>query len=117
MKCVNDSEGKKEGSCNLFGQELTLSSLSLDTSDTIATGIADNQMQMSCIPSYYIQVIEEPIEFCDHKELARKVIDSVSGSSSETYEKTTAKHGDKTFYKFHKRLGRCPEQVLRCVCI
>ena len=109
FKDVDDSEGKQEGSCILTGQGLTLSSLSLDSSVTIA----DNQLQAGCIPSYYIQVIEEPTEFYDQS--ARKAVDSVSGSSSEAYEKTITKHGDKTFYKFHKRLSRCPEQVLRCV--
>ena len=114
-ECMNDSNGKKEDNCELTGQELTLSSLSLDTASTMAT-TADCGQTQQYYPSYYIQVIEEPVEFYDSKDLARKVVDSTnscSGSSSEAYEKTTTKHGDKMFYKFHKRLGRCPEQVLR----
>ena len=113
MKFTGDSEDKKEGSCDLT---LTLSSLSLDTSDSMTTTIGHKQMDH--IPPYYIQVIEEPVEFHDSKEFSRKVVDSVSdysSSSSEAYEKTATKHGDKIFYKFHKRLSRCPEQVLRCV--
>lgn len=34
-------------------------------------------------------------------------------SGLEIYEKTVAKHGDRTFHKFQKTLARCPEQVLR----
>ena len=118
MRFTDNSDGKKEGSCDLTGQELTLSSLSLDTSDNIATGNGHDQIQTGCIPPYYIRVIEEPAEFHDSKEFARKAVGSVDNcgsSSSEAYEKTTAKHGDRIFYKFHKRLSRCPEQVLRCV--
>ena len=113
-ECRNDSESKKEDACDLTEQELTLSSLSLDTTSTIATTADHGQSYPSC----YIQVIEEPVGFYDSKELARKAVDSTSnciGSSSEAYEKTTTKHGDKTFYKFHKRLSRCPEQILRYV--
>lgn len=106
-------DNNEEGSCDSTGQELTLSSLSLDTSDSMAIG--HNQIQTGCIPPYYIQVIEEPAELHDSKEFLRKAIDSVNNSSSEAYEKTTTKHGDKIFYKFHKRLSRCPQQVLRCV--
>jgi len=77
-------------------------------------------LSSSYIPSYYIRVIEEPNDQLmthDHidKELARRVDGAMgnSDSSSEVYEKTLAKHGDKTFYKFHKRIARCPEQILR----
>ena len=35
------------------------------------------------------------------------------GSDSENYEKTVAKHGDRTFEKFKKYLSLCPNQVLR----
>ena len=115
-ECTNDSEDKKEDTCDLTGQELTLSNLSLDTTSTMATTVDHGHTQY--YPSCYIQVIEEPVEFYDSKELARKAVDSTSncsGSSAEAYEKTTTKHGDKTFYKFHKRLSRCPEQILRYV--
>ena len=37
----------------------------------------------------------------------------VSNGGSEAYEKTVAKHGDRTFQKFIKALSRCPNQVLR----
>ena len=72
----------------------------------------------SCIPSHYIHVIEEPDDQLgahNDKELARRVDGAIgnSDSSSEAYEKTSTKHGDKTFYKFHKRIARCPEQILR----
>ena len=107
---------KNEDASNLTGQELMLSSLSLDGTGSMATTVIDHS-QTPCFPSWYIQVIEEPLEFHDSKELVRKAVDSVNNcsSSSEVYEKTTTKHGDKTFYKFHKRLSRCPEQVLRYV--
>ena len=110
-----DNDDKKEGVCDSIGQELTLSGLSLDTSDGMATTIGHNQIQMGYSPPYYIQVIEEPAEFHDSEEFSSKAIDSVNNSSSEAYEKTSTKHGDKIFYKFHKRLSRCPQQVLRCV--
>ena len=35
------------------------------------------------------------------------------GSGNERYEKTVAKHGDRLFEKFKKRLSLCPNQVLR----
>ena len=35
------------------------------------------------------------------------------GGGGERYEKTVAKHGDKTFQKFKKALSLCPSQVLR----
>ena len=115
LKFTDNNDGKKEGRCDSTGPELTLSSLSLDTSDSMATTIGHNQIQTGCTPPYYIQVIEEPVDFHDSKEFSRKAVDSVNNSSSEAYEKTTTKHGDKMFYKFHKRLSRCPQQVLRCV--
>ena len=47
-----------------------------------------------------------------------------TGSGSEKYEKMVAKHGDRTFQKFKKKLSLCPEQILRfaayyvhCVCL
>eukprot|EP01135_Chromosphaera_perkinsii_P002460 Nk52_evm66s223 gene=Nk52_evmTU66s223 len=43
--------------------------------------------------------------------------DGVMGSGEEWvdegYEKTDVKHGDRAFYKYHKRLQRAPEQILR----
>jgi len=109
VKHFSDSDSKKEERC-----DLTLSSLSLD----MPSAVNYDQTKIPCIPSHYVQVIEEPMEYHDCKELAKKIVSSVSncGSSSvEAYEKTITKHGDKMFYKFHKRLGRCPEQVLRYV--
>ena len=35
------------------------------------------------------------------------------GSGCEAYEKTVARHGDRAFHKFKKRLSLCPNQVLR----
>lgn len=99
--------------------KLTLSSLSLNTANN-QSSIDYDQTHIPWIPSHYIQVIEEPMGYHDSKELPKKTVDSVSscGSfSSEAYEKTTTKHGDKMFYKFHKRLSRCPEQILRCVSV
>ena len=32
----------------------------------------------------------------------------------EAYEKGLARHGDKTFQKFHKQLSKVPQQILRC---
>lgn len=121
FKFTGDIENEKEDKCDSTEQEvLTLSNLSLDTTpNSTATAVNHHQTQMACIQSQYVQVIEEPTECHGSEELATKVVGLVvsnSGSaSSEAYEKSTAKHGDKTFYKFHKRLSRCPEQVLRCV--
>lgn len=115
LEDTSDS-GSKRDTYDLTEQELTLSSLSLDNTSTMASVVERDQTEPPCFPSYYIQVIEEPVEFHDSKELAKKAGDSIincGSSSSETYEKTITKHGDKIFYKFHKRLSRCPEQVLR----
>ena len=37
------------------------------------------------------------------------------GGAGESYEKTAARHGDRTFSKFQKRISLCPEQILRYV--
>ena len=87
----------------------------------VETGQAEQLSTSSFIPSHYIQVIEEPdghklVPHSD-EELAGRVYSAMGhgDTSSELYEKTLTKHGDKTFYKFHKRISRCPEQVLRSV--
>ena len=36
-------------------------------------------------------------------------------SGGEVYEKSVAKHGDKTFQKFYKYLSKCPQQILRYI--
>ena len=112
---VDDGDVKKD-CCDTTGQEeVTLSSLSLDTDNSM---VAYDQTQAAFIPSHYIRVIEEPMEWHSDKKLGRKSVGPITNcasTSTEAYEKATAKHGDKTFYKFHKRLSRCPEQVLRCV--
>ena len=36
-----------------------------------------------------------------------------ANDGGEVYEKGVAKHGDKTFQKFHKQLSKCPQQILR----
>ena len=33
----------------------------------------------------------------------------------EKYEKAVARHGDRTFLKFHKELSKCPQQIIRQV--
>ena len=38
---------------------------------------------------------------------------AVSNSEGEVYEKGVARHGDKTFQKFHKQLLKFPQQILR----
>jgi len=82
-----------------------------------AAAKAEQLSTSSSIPSYYIRAIEEPDEqlLAHDKELARRADGAMGNSdhSSEIYEKTLAKHRDKTFYKFHKRIARCPEQILR----
>uniref|UniRef100_A0A131Y5N9 Putative programmed cell death protein n=1 Tax=Ixodes ricinus TaxID=34613 RepID=A0A131Y5N9_IXORI len=87
----------------------------------------------STFRSYYVGVIEEDRDsegdfaadshvekLLQNYELedgsASKKISKGQGSSSyaqETYEKASISHGDQTFYKFHKRLQRCPEQLIR----
>ena len=38
-----------------------------------------------------------------------------ASSGGEIYEKSVARHGDKTFQKFYKQLSKCPQQILRYV--
>ena len=38
-----------------------------------------------------------------------------ASAGGEVYEKGVARHGDKTFQKFHKHLSRFPQQILRYV--
>ena len=78
----------------------------------------------------YINVFEEP----DHKSPSltkheKKLIEQYklhsdiptlddepsgrAGGGGEGFEKTKIKHGDKTFYKFQKRIAVCPQQCLR----
>ncbi|CAG5125104.1 unnamed protein product [Candidula unifasciata] len=83
---------------------------------------------------YYLSVVDEPAakveEVNDHvshlirnyeksegKQLHTMISDrptsKAKDSSSEFYEKTELKHGDRIFYKFMKRLQRCPQQCIR----
>lgn len=86
-------------------------------------------------PPAYLSVIEEPSELSLGKDIhharillkkyqsendlelceANKVSVSCRGKASggEGYEKAAAKHGDRAFQKFHKRLGKCPQQLIR----
>ncbi|CAN7998920.1 unnamed protein product [Ixodes hexagonus] len=88
---------------------------------------------VSAFRSYYVSVVEEDRisqedstadshikELLQNYELddgcASKTISRGQGSSSyaqENYEKASISHGDQTFYKFHKRLQCCPEQLIR----
>ncbi|XP_035695876.1 programmed cell death protein 2-like isoform X1 [Branchiostoma floridae] len=83
--------------------------------------------------AYYISVFEEPtnlmVDCDDHvKRLMTDyqqkegvnlsaMEDSVTSAGKkgggESYEKSTARHGDKIFQKFAKRVSLCPEQILR----
>ena len=38
-----------------------------------------------------------------------------ASSGGEIYEKSVARHGDRTFQKFYKQLSKCPQQILRYV--
>ncbi|XP_059139950.1 programmed cell death protein 2-like isoform X2 [Physella acuta] len=83
--------------------------------------------------AYYLNVIDEPrnTSFNDeHVENLIRTYEKNEGKplgsllsdkpntgkgkvSTESYEKTELKHGDKIFHKFLKRLQRCPEQIIR----
>ncbi len=84
-------------------------------------------------PPAYLSVIEEPSELSLGKDIhhahillkkyqaenglelceGKKVLCKGKASGEEGYEKAAAKHGDKAFQKFHKRLGKCPQQLIR----
>ena len=91
-------------------------------------------------PPSYVRVIEEPSEdahtatkvkelleryrrendttvndFSDFSLKSKKGqtrLDSRAGGG-EVYEKSVARHGNKTFQKFHKQLSKCPQQIMR----
>lgn len=84
------------------------------------SGHKDNQQAEKLLQKYRLQNQEnEPTDYLEkshsYNSQARSLQD---GSTSEWtggdgYEKTVAKHGDKTFEKFKKALSRCPNQILR----
>lgn len=62
--------------------------------------------------------MENDPSFEDFKKQKKKHRSLAGGSGSgrgggEKYEKSMAKHGDRTFQKFKKKLSLCPSQVLR----
>ncbi|XP_064480765.1 programmed cell death protein 2-like [Ornithodoros turicata] len=83
--------------------------------------------------SYYIEVVEEPgsdqSELDSHVHSLLQQYQCTEGSvftkssneaaekrvnyAEEHYEKTNIRHGDEVFYKFHKRLRRHPDQLIR----
>ncbi|XP_038052461.1 programmed cell death protein 2-like [Patiria miniata] len=54
----------------------------------------------------------EGVDLLEWQEEHLQMMSKVS-SCEESYEKTSAKHGDKVFQRFAKRLQLCPEQCIR----
>ncbi|XP_054444978.1 programmed cell death protein 2-like [Pteronotus mesoamericanus] len=80
--------------------------------------------------SYYICVVDEDdyrdVVSLDHAhcllreyqqregiDMEQLLSQSLSSDGNEKYEKTIIRSGDKTFYKFMKRIAACQEQILR----
>lgn len=96
-------------------------------------GALEGLVKATSFRSYYISVVEEERRFTGDsttdshiKELLESYESNdgtVSKSPSkgqgncsyaqEIYEKASISHGDQTFYKFHKRLQYCPQQLVR----
>lgn len=77
---------------------------------------SDMQKAADLLHQYKLESRENfEVLFSSSKRSSRKTGDDkrCQGSGSEVYEKTLAKHGDRTFHKFKKRLSLCPGQVLR----
>ncbi len=108
--------------------------------DSITEQQQHNKCTGDYYPPCYISVIDEPresaVEMKKVKELLvkyqRENPDPVQGRESsscrkkqgakskntaerggEGYEKTIAKHGDRSFQKFYKQMLRCPNQIMR----
>ncbi|XP_066291394.1 programmed cell death protein 2-like isoform X2 [Branchiostoma lanceolatum] len=110
--------------------DITTSSLSKLLSLNVDTELSEGEIVFE---AYYISVFEEPTgSMVDCGDHVRRLMtdyqqkegvdlaameDSVTSagkkSGGESYEKSTARHGDKIFQKFAKRVSLCPEQILR----
>ncbi|XP_072373890.1 programmed cell death protein 2-like isoform X2 [Scyliorhinus torazame] len=89
------------------------------------------QTPVAAFQPFYINVMEEEehspaTAFSHEQELLREYqrregvnVEELSVSSceddgvTERYEKSKARHGDRTFVKFMKQISSCPEQILR----
>ncbi|XP_078691644.1 programmed cell death protein 2-like [Branchiostoma floridae x Branchiostoma belcheri] len=111
--------------------DVTASSLSKLFSLNVDT--EEPSQEDTVFEAYYMSVFEEPtdsmVDYGDHvhrlmtdyqqKEGVDLAAMEGSGISTgkrgggESYEKSTARHGDKVFQKFAKRVSLCPEQILR----
>ena len=77
---------------------------------------SDMQKAEDLLHQYKLESRENfEVPFLSSKGGSRKSGDDKrrQGNGSEVYEKTLAKHGDRTFHKFKKRLSLYPGQVLR----
>ncbi|XP_025280962.2 programmed cell death protein 2-like isoform X1 [Canis lupus dingo] len=127
----NDSIGAKDRDCTAQLQDLHLQDTVLGAAPRVSPG--EEMALPSVVPQflpYYICVVEEEdyrdFVSLDHahsllKEYQQKegmdmdqlLSQSLPSDGDEKYEKTIIKSGDKTFYKFMKRIAACQEQILR----
>ncbi len=113
-----------------------MKSLSINT-ETAAKSSPTKQDCLLSFKPFYVSVFDEPstsllaTELTNHaRELMLNYqqregvnvlewqeqslhMSSVSSGSDEGYEKATAKHGDRIYQKFSKKLQLCPEQCIR----
>ncbi|XP_072606555.1 programmed cell death protein 2-like [Vulpes vulpes] len=127
----NDSIGAKDRDFTAQLQDLHLQDTVLGAAPRVSPG--EEMALPSVVPQflpYYICVVEEEdyrdFVSLDHahsllREYQQKegmdmdqlLSQSLPSDGDEKYEKTIIKSGDKTFYKFMKRIAACQEQVLR----
>nr|XP_055167913.1 programmed cell death protein 2-like isoform X2 [Nyctereutes procyonoides] len=127
----NDSIRAKDRDCTAQLQDLHLQDTVLGAAPCVFPG--EEMALPSVVPQflpYYICVVEEEdyrdFVSLDHahsllREYQQKegmdmdqlLSQSLPSDGDEKYEKTIIKSGDKTFYKFMKRIAACQEQILR----
>ncbi|XP_041590725.1 programmed cell death protein 2-like [Vulpes lagopus] len=127
----NDSIGAKDRDFTAQLQDLHLQDTVLGAAPRVSPG--EEMALPSVVPQflpYYICVVEEEdyrdFVSLDHahsllREYQQKegmdmdqlLSQSLPSDGDEKYEKTIIKSGDKTFYKFMKRIAACQEQILR----
>ncbi|XP_071804356.1 programmed cell death protein 2-like [Asterias amurensis] len=114
-----------------------MKNLSITTETTEKSSSVKDCLDVLSFKPFYVSVFDEPSSSSMAPELtnhARELmlnyqqregvnvldwqeqslqLSSVSAGSDEVYEKTTAKHGDRFYQKFSKKLQLCPEQCIR----
>ncbi|XP_013772344.1 programmed cell death protein 2-like [Limulus polyphemus] len=133
-KCVSEEECKflQSGQTSVIVEDRPIPDHSGERLKSVLGERRDHSIPPHVVPvfePYYIYVIEEPSESGMSRELYQKhkkyqqeenVFYSIHKKSavekkttSEGYEKSQVKHGDRVFYKFMNRIARCPEQIIR----